>query len=73
MVCGDDHVCQLFPPELINPNDEEHTLERMEKKVSAMDEKTADTLCQVYRAPDIRIAKAAKVIENNQCQIVHRN
>lgn len=62
-----------IPPELINPNDEEHTLERMEKKVSAMDEKTADTLCQVYRAPDIRTAKAAKVIENNQCQIVHRN
>jgi UDPglucose 6-dehydrogenase/UDP-N-acetyl-D-galactosamine dehydrogenase len=38
-----------------------------------MDEKTADTLCQVYglvttvyRAPDIRTAEAAKVIENIQ-------
>lgn len=60
-----------IPPELINPNDEEHTLERMEKKVSAMDEKTADTLCQVYRAPDIRTAEAAKVIENNQCRLIY--
>jgi UDPglucose 6-dehydrogenase/UDP-N-acetyl-D-galactosamine dehydrogenase len=62
-----------YSPERINPNDDEHTLERTTKIVSGMDEKTADTLCQVYglvttvyRAPDIRTAEAAKVIENIQ-------
>ena len=62
-----------YSPERINPNDDEHTLEKTTKIVSGMDEKTADTLCQVYglvttvyRAPDIRTAEAAKVIENIQ-------
>jgi len=62
-----------YSPERINPNDDEHTLERTTKIVSGMDVKTTDMLCRVYglvttvyRAPDIRTAEAAKVIENIQ-------
>jgi UDPglucose 6-dehydrogenase/UDP-N-acetyl-D-galactosamine dehydrogenase len=72
IVCGKGFFAG-YSPERINPNDDEHTLERTTKIVSGMDEKTADTLCQVYglvttvyRAPDIRTAEAAKVIENIQ-------
>lgn len=70
--CGEDFFVG-YSPERINPNDDEHTLERTTKIVSGMDEKTTDTNCQVYglvttvyRAPDIRTAEAAKVIENIQ-------
>ncbi len=70
--CGKDFFVG-YSPERINPNDDEHTLEKTTKIVSGMDEKTADTLCQVYglvttvyRAPDIRTTEAAKVIENIQ-------
>jgi len=72
MVCGKDFFVG-YSPERINPNDDEHTLERTTKIVSGMDEKTTDKNCQVYglvttvyRAPDIRAAEAAKVIENIQ-------
>ena len=72
MVCGKDFFVG-YSPERINPNDDEHTLEKMTKIVSGMDGKTADILCQlyglvttVYCAPDIRTAEAAKVIENIQ-------
>ncbi len=64
-----------YSPERINPGDKEHTLERIIKVVSGEDEATADRVCGVYekiidagvhRAPSIKVAEAAKVIENTQ-------
>jgi UDP-N-acetyl-D-galactosamine dehydrogenase len=64
-----------YSPERINPGDREHTLERIVKVVAGEDAATADTLCQIYgsvvkagihRAPTIKVAEAAKVIENTQ-------
>jgi UDP-N-acetyl-D-glucosamine/UDP-N-acetyl-D-galactosamine dehydrogenase len=64
-----------YSPERINPGDKEHTLERIVKIVSAMDAESLDIVAQVYetvclagvyRAPNIKTAEAAKVIENIQ-------
>jgi len=62
-----------YSPERINPNDDAHTLNKITKIVSGMDTTTTDRLVElyslvtnVYRAPDIRTAEAAKVIENIQ-------
>jgi len=62
-----------YSPERINPNDDAHTLDKITKIVSGMDKKTTDKLVEVYglvttvyRAPDIKTAEAAKVIENIQ-------
>lgn len=64
-----------YSPERINPGDKEHTLERIIKVVSGQDEQTLDRVSEVYgsvvkagihRAPSIRVAEAAKVIENTQ-------
>ncbi len=64
-----------YSPERINPGDKEHTLERITKVVSAEDEATLEVVAQVYeeiidagvhRAPTIKVAEAAKVIENTQ-------
>jgi UDP-N-acetyl-D-galactosamine dehydrogenase len=64
-----------YSPERINPGDREHTLERIVKVVSGDDEATTDRIAEVYgrfveagvhRAPSIRVAEAAKVIENTQ-------
>jgi len=62
-----------YSPERINPGDEEHVLKNITKIVAGMDKKTTDALCElyglvttVYRAPDIKTAEAAKVIENVQ-------
>jgi UDP-N-acetyl-D-galactosamine dehydrogenase len=70
--CGKDFFVG-YSPERINPNDEEHTLDKITKVVAGMDEKTTNALVDlygrithVYRAPDIRTAEAAKVIENIQ-------
>jgi UDP-N-acetyl-D-glucosamine/UDP-N-acetyl-D-galactosamine dehydrogenase len=70
--CGKDFFVG-YSPERINPNDEAHTLDKITKIVSGMDTKTTDRLVDlyslittVYRAPDIRTAEAAKVIENIQ-------
>lgn len=72
MKCGRDFFVG-YSPERINPGDEEHILKNITKIVSGMDKKTTDALCElyglittVYRAPDIRTAEAAKVIENVQ-------
>lgn len=72
MVCGKDFYVG-YSPERINPHDEEHTLDKIVKIVAGMDEKTTDFLVglyglvtTVYRAPSIRVAEAAKVIENIQ-------
>ena len=64
-----------YSPERINPGDREHTVETIVKVVSGEDEEAADLLESLYgsivragvhRAPSIRVAEAAKVIENTQ-------
>ncbi|MDR3225612.1 MAG: nucleotide sugar dehydrogenase [Clostridiales Family XIII bacterium] len=67
-----------YSPERINPGDQEHRLENIVKVVSGMDEQTLDTIAAVYglvvdagvyRASSIKVAEAAKVIENSQRDI----
>jgi UDPglucose 6-dehydrogenase/UDP-N-acetyl-D-galactosamine dehydrogenase len=72
LLCGKDFKIG-YSPERINPGDEQHTLPHIVKVVSGMDKETLDELSAlyglvttVYRAPDIRTAEAAKVIENIQ-------
>ncbi len=64
-----------YSPERINPGDREHSLSKVVKIVSGCDNTTSDLLAQVYgavvkagvyKAPDIKTAEAAKVIENIQ-------
>ncbi|MDN5335092.1 MAG: UDP-N-acetyl-D-glucosamine/UDP-N-acetyl-D-galactosamine dehydrogenase [Synergistales bacterium] len=64
-----------YSPERINPGDSVHRLETITKVVAAENEETLDILSEVYgsvvkagiyRAPSIRVAEAAKVIENTQ-------
>lgn len=67
-----------YSPERINPGDKEHTLERITKVVSGEDEATLERVATAYgaivdagihRAPSIKVAEAAKVIENTQRDI----
>ena len=67
-----------YSPERINPGDEAHDFARVVKVVSAGDPGTLETVARVYgsvvaagvhRAPSIRVAEAAKVIENTQRDI----
>jgi len=67
-----------YSPERINPEDQEHTLEKVVKVVAGQDPETTELLARiyglvveagVYKAPDIRTAEAAKVIENIQRDI----
>lgn len=64
-----------YSPERINPGDKEHTLEKIVKVVSGMDAESLEHISEVYglvclagvhRAPTIKTAEAAKVIENIQ-------
>ncbi|WP_079419821.1 nucleotide sugar dehydrogenase [Thiomonas intermedia] len=64
-----------YSPERINPGDKEHTLTRIVKVVSGDTAETLDTVAEVYsavitagvhRAQSIKVAEAAKVIENTQ-------
>ena len=64
-----------YSPERINPGDKEHTLERIVKVVSGEDAATLDRVANAYgsiidagvhRASSIKVAEAAKVIENTQ-------
>jgi UDP-N-acetyl-D-galactosamine dehydrogenase len=64
-----------YSPERINPGDKEHTLERIVKVVSGEDAETLEAVAQLYsqvveagvfRASSIKVAEAAKVIENTQ-------
>ncbi len=64
-----------YSPERINPGDKEHTLERIKKVVSGDSAETLERVAEVYgkvisagihRAPSIKVAEAAKVIENTQ-------
>ena len=67
-----------YSPERINPGDKVHRLSTITKIVSGMDEDTLDTVAKVYeivvdagvhRAESIKVAEAAKVIENSQRDI----
>ncbi|WP_238147237.1 nucleotide sugar dehydrogenase [Rhizorhabdus dicambivorans] len=67
-----------YSPERINPGDREHTVDRITKVVAGENPDVLDTLCQVYgavttggtfRAASIKVAEAAKVIENAQRDI----
>ncbi len=67
-----------YSPERINPGDQEHTLERIVKVVSGEDEGTLGRVAAAYeaiidagvhRAQSIKVAEAAKVIENTQRDI----
>ena len=64
-----------FSPERINPGDKDHTLHSIRKVVSGDDDATLDKVAALYegvvaagvhRASSIRVAEAAKVIENTQ-------
>jgi UDP-N-acetyl-D-galactosamine dehydrogenase len=77
MNCGVDFKIG-YSPERINPGDKVHRLETIKKIVSGMDNETLDTIARVYelvveagvhRAESIKVAEAAKVIENSQRDI----
>ena len=64
-----------YSPERINPGDREHILEKIVKVVSAQDAESLDRVAAIYgavtsagvhRAGSIKVAEAAKVIENTQ-------
>lgn len=64
-----------YSPERINPGDKVHRLKTIVKIVSGMDEETLEIItkvyelvvqARVYRAESIKVAEAAKVIENSQ-------
>lgn len=75
--CGVDFKIG-YSPERINPGDKVHRLETITKIVSGMDDETLDEVAHVYelvveagvyRAESIKVAEAAKVIENSQRDI----
>ena len=64
-----------YSPERINPGDKEHTLTKIVKVVSGCDDESLETIAKVYelvvsagvhRASSIKVAEAAKIIENTQ-------
>ena len=74
MKCGVDFKLG-YSPERINPGDKEHTLEKIVKVVSAQDDVSLEIVARTYelvvkagihRASSIKVAEAAKVIENTQ-------
>jgi len=69
------HFKTGYSPERINPGDKEHTLAKIIKVVSGCDAASLDVIAKVYelvvtagvyKASSIRVAEAAKVIENTQ-------
>lgn len=75
--CGTDFKVG-YSPERINPGDKIHRLETITKIVSGMDDESLDIISKVYelvvdagvyRAESIKVAEAAKVIENSQRDI----
>lgn len=77
LVCGVDFKIG-YSPERINPGDKVHRLETIQKVVSGMDAETLELVAKVYglvvkagvyRAESIKVAEAAKVIENSQRDI----
>lgn len=76
--CGQDFKV-AYSPERINPGDKVHRLENIVKIVSGMDEETLETVAKVYelvieagvyRAESIKVAEAAKLIENCQRDVM---
>lgn len=74
LTCGNDFTVG-YSPERINPGDKEHTFTKIKKVVSGQDAETLEIVASVYesvvtagvhRAPTIKVAEAAKVIENTQ-------
>lgn len=74
MVCGEDFKVG-YSPERINPGDKEHTLTTIIKIVAGQDAETLDKIAELYseiidagvhRAPSIKVAEAAKAVENTQ-------
>ena len=72
--CGIDFKVG-YSPERINPGDKVHTVDKIVKVVSGQDAETLETVARVYemvitagvhRAASIKVAEAAKVIENTQ-------
>jgi UDP-N-acetyl-D-galactosamine dehydrogenase len=72
--CGEDFKLG-YSPERINPGDREHPIEKITKVVAGQDEPTSARLVEVYgsvieagihEASSIKVAEAAKVIENTQ-------
>jgi UDP-N-acetyl-D-galactosamine dehydrogenase len=72
--CGHDFTVG-YSPERINPGDKEHTFTKIMKVVSGQDAATLEIVARVYesvvtagvhRATSIKVAEAAKVIENTQ-------
>lgn len=67
-----------YSPERINPGDKEHTITKITKVVSGCDSESLDVIAKVYelivtagvhRASSIKVAEAAKIIENSQRDI----
>lgn len=72
--CGTDFKIG-YSPERVNPGDKVHTIDKVVKVVSGQDTETLNIVAQVYslictqgvhKAPSIKVAEAAKVIENVQ-------
>jgi len=64
-----------YSPERISPGDKEHTIDKIVKIVSGIDDEALEEIAElyskiikagVYKAPSIKVAEAAKVIENTQ-------
>ncbi|MDL2351253.1 MAG: nucleotide sugar dehydrogenase [Pseudomonadota bacterium] len=77
LVCGRDFYLG-YSPERINPGDREHTIDKITKVVSGQTPQVLDRVAQLYeavtsggvfRAASIKVAEAAKVIENAQRDI----
>src|SRR5690348_6494196 len=77
LVCGRDFFLG-YSPERINPGDREHTISRITKVIAGQTQEVTERLATVYgavttagvyRATGIKVAEAAKVIENAQRDI----
>lgn len=77
LICGEDFKIG-YSPERINPGDKKHRLETIKKIVSGMDKESLEEIAQVYelvikagvhRSNSIKVAEAAKVVENSQRDI----
>lgn len=77
MICGQDFKVG-YSPERINPGDKVNTLDKIVKVVSAVDEESLEDISNVYKtvitagthkASSIKVAEAAKVVENSQRDI----
>ena len=71
--CSEDFKI-AYAPERVNPGDKEHTMDKITKVVSGMNEETTELIAELYhkiipnifKAKNIKTAEAAKVIENIQ-------